>query len=198
MGRTFGRIISAALVLALTAPVRSFAQNAAPSSAPADQSAGAAKDPALQEAAKKVFKAIADNNVDAVRGYSEAKYRKKLNNDSLRPAAKGPKLSAAFDGNVKVIREDGKHAVVAANIFKPDSSDIPPAEVSTVKVFMEKTKAGWLVDAPDKKEAQDDANTGGWYHPGSFTLCPNKGLVFEPNHFSANTSCESTAACEKL
>jgi len=89
-----------------------------------------------------------------------------------------------------------KDAVVQASVFTPSSNDIPKGEGSKLTLFMEKENGQWLVDAPDKKEAANDATmNGGWYHPGAFTYCPNKGLEYLGSHFSNKLNCQSTALC---
>jgi hypothetical protein len=91
---------------------------------------------------------------------------------------------------------DDKSAVVEANMFVPTSSDVPKGEASKLALFMEKDNGEWLVSAPSKREAQDDATmNGGWYHPGAFTFCPNEGLQYLGSHFSNKLNCQSTAAC---
>jgi len=159
------------------------------------QEAGA--DPALTSAAQKAFKAIADSDVEALKPLVEKKYAKKLTADELRPTQTGPTVSVAYDGNVRVMRVDSKEAVVEANMFTPSSNDIPKREVSMLTLFMEKEKSGWVVDAPNNKEAGNDATiNGGWYHPGAFTFCPNKGLDYLGSHFSNKMTCQSTAVCK--
>ena len=156
----------------------------------------AAADPALTAAAQKAFKAIADGDVEALRPLVEKKYAKKLTADELRPPQTGPKLTVAYDGNVRVMRADERKAVAQANMFTPSSNDIPKGEASKLTLFMVKEKGGWVVDAPGKREADDDATIkGGWYHPGAFTFCPNQGLEFLGNHFSNKLNCQSTAVC---
>ena len=156
----------------------------------------AAADPDLTAAAQKAFKAIADGDVDALKPLVEKKYAKKLTADELRPPQTGPKVAVAYDGNVRVMRADAEEAVVEANMFTPSSNDIPKGEASKLTMFMEKEKGGWVVDAPDKREAANDATmNGGWYHPGAFTFCPNKGLDYLGSHFSNKLNCQSTAVC---
>lgn len=156
----------------------------------------AAADPALTAAAQKAFKAIADGDVEALKPLVEKKYAKKLTAEELRPTQTGPKVTVAYDGNVRVMRADDKSAVVEAAMFTPSSNDIPKGEGSKLTLFMEKEKGDWLVGAPDKKEAADDATmSGGWYHPGAFTFCPNKGLEYLGSHFSNKLNCQSTAIC---
>ena len=54
----------------------------------------------------------------------------------------------------------------------------------------------WKAGAADKKQAQLDADiNGGWYHAAFFTFCPNKGLLFVPNHFSRELECRAVAQC---
>ncbi len=126
------------------------------------------------------------------------KYDRKLQPQKLRPRDTGPKISVAYDGNVKILREGKNFAVVGANFYKPDSSDIPAAEVQQLRLYMVNDHGEWKIGAPDKKEAAFDGDIGGWYHAGSFTFCPNKGMVFLPNHFSSQTDCGSTAQCRLL
>ncbi|MGO9452793.1 MAG: hypothetical protein ACLQDV_17415 [Candidatus Binataceae bacterium] len=165
-------------------------------SGPAVWAQKSSADPALIMAAQKAFKAIADGDVDALQPLLEKKYAKKLTAEELRPSQAGPKVTVAYDGKVKVLRANDKDAVVQAIMFVPSSSDIPKGEASKLTVFMEKEKGEWLIDAPDKKEACDDATmNGGWYHPGAFTFCPNKGLEYEGNHFSNRLNCQACAVC---
>ena len=156
----------------------------------------AAADPALTAAAQKAFKAIADGEVEALKPLVVKKYAKNLTAEQLRPVQTGPKVTVAYDGNVRVMRADDRKAVVQANMFAPSSSDIPKGEGSKLTLFMVKEKAGWVVDAPDKRQADDDATMkGGWYHPGAFTFCPNQGLEYLGSHFSNKLNCQSTAVC---
>lgn len=157
----------------------------------------AAADPALTAAAQKAFKAIADGDVEALKPLVEKKYAKKLTADELRPPQTGPKVAVAYDGNVRVMRADDRKAVVQANMFTPSSNDIPKGEGSKLTLFMVKERGGWVVDAPGKREADDDATIkGGWYHPGSFTFCPNQGLEYLGSHFSNKLNCQSTVICK--
>jgi hypothetical protein len=157
----------------------------------------AAADPALTAAAQKAFKAIADGDVEALKPLVEKKYAKKLTAEELRPPQTGPKVAVAYDGNVRVMRADDRKAVVQANMFTPSSNDIPKGEASKLTLFMVKEKGGWVVDAPGKKEAEDDVTmNGGWYHPGAFTFCPNRGLEYLGSHFSNKLNCQSCAVCK--
>jgi hypothetical protein len=156
-----------------------------------------AADPALTAAAQKAFKAIADGDVEALKPLMDKKYAKKLTADELRPPQTGPKVAVAYDGNVRVMRADDRKAVVQANMFTPSSNDIPKGEGSKLTLFMVKEREGWVVDAPGKREADDDATIkGGWYHPGSFTFCPNQGLEYLGSHFSNKLNCQSTVICK--
>ena len=185
--------LSSRLLALVTTAAIAAAIALSPSSPRAEE---AAADPELTAAAQKAFKAIADGDVDALKPLVEKKYAKKLTAEELRPSQTGPKVAVAYDGNVRVMRADAKEAVVQANMFTPSSNDIPKGEASKLTLFMEKQKEGWVVDAPDKKEAQNDATmNGGWYHPGAFTFCPNKGLDYLGSHFSNKLNCQSTAVC---
>ncbi len=190
MRQILGRIGIAALTLTLMASTYALAQDAASgAAAPADQAA-------ITDAAKKAYQAIADSKIDDLWTLVQSKYDRKLRPEELRPGDTGPKVSVAFDGNVKILRTGKNFAVVGANFFKPDSSDIPPGEVSRLDLFMIDDHGAWKIGAPDKKEAAFDGDKGGWYHSGSFTFCPNKkGMVFLPNHFSSSTDCTATAVC---
>jgi hypothetical protein len=190
MRQTLGRIGIAALTLTLMASTYALAQDAAgDAAAPADQAA-------ITEAAKKAYLAIQDSKIDELWTLVQSKYDRKLRAAELRPGDTGPKVSVAFDGNVKVLRTGKKDAVVGATFFKPDSSDIPAGEVSRLDLYMINDHGAWKIGAPDKKEAAFDGDKGGWYHSGSFTFCPNKkGIVFLPNHFSSSTDCTATAVC---
>jgi hypothetical protein len=191
MRQILGRIGIAALtwILMILAATYALAQDAAGAASTGDQSA-------IQDAAKKAYQAIADSKIDDLWTLVQSKYDRKLRPAELQPGATGPKLSVAFDGNVKVLRTGKKDAVVGANFFKPDSSDIPASEVSRLDLYMVNDHGAWKIGAPDKKEAAFDGDKGGWYHSGSFTFCPNKGIVFLPNHFSSKTDCDATAACK--
>jgi hypothetical protein len=208
----FARIGVAALTFAVIASTNAIAQDsesgaasspaaesgAAETSAPASSnaSAPAGKNQAqIQDAAKKAYQAIADSKIDDLWVLVESKYDRKLRPEKLRPLESGPKVSVAFDGNVKVLRQGKNDAVVGANFFKPDSNDTPASEVSRLSLYMVNDHGSWKIGAPDKKEAGFDGDRGGWYHSGSFTFCPNKGMVFLPNHFSSQTTCASTAIC---
>ncbi|MGO9603702.1 MAG: hypothetical protein ACLQAT_09950 [Candidatus Binataceae bacterium] len=134
--------------------------------------------------------------MDALKPLVEKKYAKKLTADELRPTQTGPKVTVSYDGNVSVMRASNKDAVIQASMFEPVSSEDPKREVSKLTLFMEKEKGEWLLDAPDRKQAADDATmNGGWYHSGAFTFCPNKGLVYLGNHFSDKLNCKATAVC---
>jgi hypothetical protein len=153
-------------------------------------------DPALTAAAQKAFKAIADADVEALKPLVERKYARKLSAEELRPTQTGPKVTVAFDGKVKVMRANEKSAVVQATMFTPASNDIPKGEATKLTLFMEKEKGEWVIYAPDKRESENDATmNGGWYHPGTFTFCPNKGLEYLGSHFSDKLNCQSTAIC---
>jgi len=192
MRQTLGRI-GIALSLTLMMATFAIAQDNA------GGGAGASGDQAaIQDAAKKAYQAIADSKIDDLWTLVQSKYDHKLRPEKLLPGQPGPKVSVAFDGNVKLLRTGKKNAVVAANFFKPDSSDIPASEVSTLKLYMVNEHGAWKIGAPDKKEAGFDGGTGGWYHSGSFTFCPNKGMEFLPNHFSNKTDCDATAECKVL
>lgn len=182
-----GRIALAALALALAAFATAFAQAAAPAASPDQQQ--------IQDAAKKAFQAIADSHIDDLWVLVVGKYDHKLRAEKLRVTETGPKLDVAFDGNVKILRAGNDDAVVAANFFKPTSSDTPVTEVQRLELYMVKDHGVWKITAPNKKQAGYDADRGGWYHAGSFTFCPNKGMVFLPNHFSSKTDCTAAAVC---
>ncbi len=190
MRQILGRIGITVLTLALMASTSALAEEAA------DGAAASADQAAIQDTAKKAYQAIADSKIDDLWTLVQSKYDRKLRPENLRPGDTGPKVSVAFDGNVKVLRTGKKDAVVGANFFKPDSSDIPASEVSRLDLYLVKDHDSWKIGAPDKKEAAFDGDKGGWYHSGSFTFCPNKkGIVFLPNHFSSKTECDATAVC---
>src|SRR5215471_7011195 len=83
------------------------------------QGSGGNTDPALTAAAQKAFKAIADGDTEALKPIVEPKYAKKLIPEALRPSQTGPKLNAAYDGNVRVMRSESSSAVVQADVFAP-------------------------------------------------------------------------------
>lgn len=192
MRQILGRIGIAALTLTLMASTHALAQEAAGGAAGAGASGHQAQ---IQDAAKKAYQAIGDSKIDDLWVLVQNKYTRKLSPEGLRPGATGAKVSVAFDGNVKVLRQGKEDAVVAANFFKPDSSDTPASEVSRLDLYMVNDHGTWKIGAPDKKEAGFDGDGGGWYHSGSFTFCPNKGMTFLANHFSSKTECDATAVC---
>jgi hypothetical protein len=153
----------------------------------------------IKAAAERLFKALAAGDVSGVAQVTARRYIRRLDADKLRPPATGPKLKAAFDGKVTIVRVDDDTAVVEGRVFEPESSDIPPGEVSRVRVFMVDENGEWKASAADKSEAKDDSTLeGGWYHAGFFTFCPNKGLIFVSNHFSPEVKCESVAQCKRF
>jgi hypothetical protein len=156
-------------------------------------------DQELENAGKRLFKAIADGDVSVVAQNTVMRFIRKLNPDRLRPPLTGPKVSPSFDSKVTVVRSGAKDAVVEAQVFKPETTDVPGSEISRVRIYMVKEGGQWKASAADKKEAQDDADlNGGWYHASFFTFCPNKGLIFVPNHFSREIKCETVARCARF
>jgi hypothetical protein len=182
-------VISASAALA-------FALAFAPSIARAQATAGAGEDAAITAAGEKLFKAIADNDLDAVKALTVRKYAKKLTAEELRPLATGPKLAIDYSGKVKVVRSSSDDAVVQAVMFKPQTKDVPVVEASALNIYLVKEHGNWLASAPNKKQAGDDSTMqGGWYHTGAFTFCPNKGLEYVGDHFSNKLNCRMTAEC---
>ncbi|MGH7814512.1 MAG: hypothetical protein ACREQI_11005 [Candidatus Binataceae bacterium] len=178
-------LAAALLTIAFTASA-SFAQNPASNAQ-------------LIATAKKLYAAIATGNVATVRALSERKVLHTISKDSLSLPATGPKLKITFDGKVEVLRSDGEYAVTAANFYTPRDADVPAAEVSQLRIFFEKKGGRWVAAAPDRKEAMGDATlAGGWYHHGAFTFCPNRGIVYLPNHFSNKFHCGAVVACERF
>jgi hypothetical protein len=168
----------------------------APSIARAQAAAAGSEDAAITAAGEKLFKAIADNNLDAVQALTVRKYAKHLTQEELRPLPTGPKLAIDYDGKVKVLRSSSSDAVVQATMFKPQTKDVPVAEASALNIYLVKERGVWLASAPNKKQAEDDSTMqGGWYHPGAFTFCPNKGLEYVGDHFSNKLNCRMTAVC---
>jgi hypothetical protein len=164
-----------------------------------EPSAPQAADPQLIAAAKKLYSAIAAGDVEIVKVLSEKNPLHKITKKTISLADTGPKLKASFDGKVTILRSDGKHAVAAANLYTPDSKDVPADEVKQLRIFLEKEDGQWVATSPDRKEAMDDATLeGGWYHNGAFTFCPNKGLVYTPNHFSDQLHCRAVATCGRF
>ena len=153
MRQTLGWIGIAALTLGLGTALatmtstRAFAQDAGGAAATGDQAA-------IQDAAKKAFQAIADSKIDDLWVLVQSKYDRKLSPAELRPGDTGPKLSVAFDGNVKVLRTGKNFAVVGANFFKPDSSDIPASEVSRLDLYMVDDHGSWKSARPTKKRSR--------------------------------------------
>jgi hypothetical protein len=173
-----------------------FALAFAPSLARAQAAAGANQDAAITTAGEKLFKAIADENLDAVQALTVHKYAKHLTKAELRPLPTGPKLLINYTGEVKVLRSSSKDAVVQATMFKPVTSDTPVREASMLTIYLVNDHGQWMASAPNKREAMGDASMeGGWYHPGEFTFCPNKGLEYVGNHFSNKLKCVTTAVC---
>jgi hypothetical protein len=154
----------------------------------------------IQSAGQRLFKALADGDLAVIGQNTVVKYIRRLTAAKLRPPLTGPKLKASFDGTVTVLRNGPKDAVVEAKIFTPESSnDVPVSEVSRVRLFLVQEGGDWKLSAANKKQAQADADlNGGWYHGAFFTLCPNKGLIFVPNHFSRELQCEWVAQCVEL
>ena len=132
MRQILGRIGITVLTLALMASTSALAEEAA------DGAAASADQAAIQDTAKKAYQAIADSKIDDLWTLVQSKYDRKLRPENLRPGDTGPKVSVAFDGNVKVLRTGKKDAVVGANFFKPDSSDIPASEVSRLDLYLVK------------------------------------------------------------
>jgi hypothetical protein len=168
------------------------AQEATPSQSAA---ASSPSDP-LQSAAQALFKGFADGDLAVVAQNTSMKYARRLKQGELRPTATGPKLTASFDGTVTVVRKSADDAVVEAKIFTPESTENPTAELSRVRIYMVREGGDWKAAAADKKQAASDADiNGGWYHAAFFTFCPNKGLMFVPNHFSRELECRAVAQC---
>jgi hypothetical protein len=171
-----------------------FALAFAPSVARAQ--AGASEDAAITAAGEKLFKAIADDNLDAVKALTVHKYAKHLTQEELRPVSTGPKLAIDYKGQVKVLRSSSDDAVVQAAMFTPQTKDVPVAEASALNIYLVKEHGAWLASAPNKREAGVDATMqGGWYHTGAFTFCPNKGLEYFGGHYSNKLNCRMTAIC---
>ncbi len=179
------------LLLSLfTPPLR--AQEATPGQSAAESSQN---DP-IQSAAQRLFKGFADGDLAVVAQNTSMKYARKLTQGALRPTPTGPKLKASFDGTVTVVRRSDDDAVVEAKIFTPDAPESPVAELSRVRIYMIREGGDWKAAEADKKQAELDADiNGGWYHAAFFTFCPNKGLVFVPNHFSRELECRAVAQC---
>ena len=97
MRQILGRIGIAALMMGMMASTPAFAQDAASGGASADQAA-------IQDAAKKAYQAIVDEKIDDLWTLVQSKYDRKLRVANLSPADTGPKVSVAFDGNVKIGR----------------------------------------------------------------------------------------------
>src|SRR5262245_23858885 len=129
-----GRIAIAALTFTLMASSHALAQESAGSTG--DQAA-------IQDAAKKAYQEIADRKSEDLLVLIQPKHDRKRRAESLLPGETGPKVSVAFDGNVKVLRVGKKDAVVSANFFKPDSSDTPASEVSRLDLYMINDHGAW-------------------------------------------------------
>jgi hypothetical protein len=173
-----------------------FALAFAPSIARAQAAAGASEDAAITAAGEKLFKAIADDNLEAVKALTVHKYAKRMTAEELRPLSTGPKLAINYNGQVKVLRSTSDEAVVQATMFKPEGKDVPAGEASALNIYLVKEHGNWLASAPNKKAAADDSTMqGGWFHAGAFTFCPNKGLEYVGDHFSNKLNCRMTAIC---
>jgi hypothetical protein len=152
--------------------------------------------PELEAAARKFFKAFVDGDLDTIKSMTVKRYGRHLTKEMLRPVETGPKLSLAFDGKVNILRAGPEDAIVEADIFKPLSKEIPPADAQKLVLYMVNEDGQWLVDAPKRKQAGSDATVqGGWFHPGRFTWCPNKGLAYQGSHFSNKLYDRTTAVC---
>jgi hypothetical protein len=194
------RLFSGLIVLTLILGLAAGPLDAQEASQKQGAEAGAgAKTDAIQTAAGRLFKALADGDVSVVAQNTVTKYITKLQPDRIRMPATGPKLKAAFDGQVKVLRSGQNDAVVEARLFTPDSSDVPVGEVSRVRIYMVQQAGEWKASAADKKEDGQDADiNGGWYHAAGFTFCPNRGFIFTSNHFSREIDCAAVAQCARF
>ncbi|HXW84349.1 MAG TPA: hypothetical protein VEJ86_08080 [Candidatus Binataceae bacterium] len=153
-------------------------------------------DPAIQATGEKLFKALADQDLDALKTMTVRKYAKKLTKDELRPVPTGPKLDVVYDGKVEVRRFSDHDAIVRAIFFKPQGSDVPVEQTQKLNIYLVKEKDGWFADAPDKKQAAPDATVaGGFFHNGAFTFCPNRGIEYLGGHFGVTPQCLATAIC---
>ena len=146
----------------------------------AETSAPVKDQAAIQDAAKKAYQAIADSKIDDLWTLVQSKYDRKLRPERLRPGETGPKVSVSFDGNVKVLREGKKDAVVAANFFKPDSSDTPASEVSRLDLYMVNDHGSWKIGAPDKKEAAFDGDRADGITRARSPFAPTRASCFCP------------------
>ena len=79
----------------------------------------------IQIAGQRLFKAFADGDLAVVAQNTSMKYARKLTQGALRPTPTGPKLKAAFDGTVTVVRKSDNDAVVEAKIFTPERAREP-------------------------------------------------------------------------
>jgi len=150
----------------------------------------------IELAAKRIYRGLAKGDMAEVAQQTLEKYARKLTPDKIKLAPTGPKLSTAFDDQVKILRSDAKSAVIEAMFFIPDSpTETPATEVRKLRLYLVLKNGDWFADAPSKKEAGTDGDLGGFYHTASFTFCPNKGFVFMPNHFSIELKPTASAVC---
>jgi len=150
----------------------------------------------IENAAKKLYRGIANSDMATIFENTSQKYlNRKLTPNKLRLPETGPKVTVSWDDEVTIVHSDDKTAVVEAGFFKPEGSDVPEQEVSRLRLFLINEHGAWVASAPKKKQAQLDANDGGWYHSALFTFCPNTGIQFLPNHFSTETNCKAVAIC---
>ncbi len=183
-----GRLKTMAGFMAMVAALALIAGPAA-----AQQDANKAK---IEAAAGRIYRGLAKGDLGEVGRQTILKYTRKLTPDKIKLSPTGPKLSMSFNDEVAILRADGQSAVVEAEFFKPDSAkETPAGEVSKLRIYLVQNNGDWFADAPNKKQAGNDANNGGFYQSGSFTFCPNSGFVFLPNHFSTEVKPSATAVC---
>ena len=152
--------------------------------------------PAIESASKNLFTGMARGDMASVFENTSVKYaNRKLVPDRVRLPETGPKVSVEWDGSVKIVRSDPKTAVVEAKFYRPLTDELPEGEIGRLRVYMEKQHGAWVASAPSRRQTGDDSGTGGWYHAGFFTFCPNRGIVYTSNHFSADADCTSVGAC---
>lgn len=167
-----------------------------PSFARAKKAAEPAANPtqAITAAAGQLYKAIAADDVDAVKALTVPKYARHLTKAYLRPTATGPKLKiiqgtgfgsgvgfekevkakhprpaghemqVAFDGQIKILRQSANDAVVEATMFQPLTSDVPIREASQLKIYLVNQNGKWLASAPNKREAMSDETMNGGWY----------------------------------
>ena len=177
MRQILGRIGFAALALALMVSTHAFAQEETGGAA----GAGASGDQApIQDAAKKAYQAISDSKIDDLWVLVQGKYDRKLRPERLRPMDVGPKVSVAFDGNVKVLRVE-RRTRSSARISSspiPRISRLPKSAASTSTWSM--TTAVGKSARPTKKKPASTVTWADGITRAHSPSAPTRGWCFCP------------------